>query len=307
MAVTCCKVLKLSPYLLLCVFYISFNVLLTKSVDEPIFSYPNVFNDPERDTLITGTFPKGFVWGAATSAYQIEGAWNEDGKGESIWDSFSHEKEPCRIYQCQNGDIACDSYHKYQHDILMLEELGVTHYRFSISWTRILPNGEGEVNEAGLQYYDNLIDGLLAQGIEPVITLFHWDLPQNLQLKYGGWDSENIVPIFTAYANICFERWASKVKMWITFNEPYVTCWLGYGTNYHPPAINDPGFAPYRCAHNLIKSHAEAYHTYQEKFKSTYGGMVSITLSANFGIPEDSDNPADVEAADRYMQFSAGW
>ena len=301
----CRKVLILSSYSFLWVFYIFFNIHPIEAADEPVFSYPDVFNDTERDALITGKFRDGFVWGTATAAYQIEGAWNEDGKGESIWDSFSHE-EPCRIYQCQNGDVACDSYHKYQRDIEMLKEIGVTHYRFSISWTRILPTGEGDVNEAGLQYYDNLIDALLAEGIEPVVTLYHWDLPQNLQEKYGGWESEDIVPIFNEYADICFERWASKVKMWITFNEPYVTCWLGYGVNVHAPGIQDPGFAPYRCAHNLIKSHAEAYHTYQGKYKD-YGGMVSITLSTDFGIPDDPDNAADVEAAIRYMQFTAGW
>ncbi len=268
------------------------------------FSYPDVFNDPERDALITGKFPEGFIWGSATSAYQIEGGWDADGKGESIWDKFAHD---CRCNNCENGDVACDSYNQYETDVNLLKDLGVSHYRFSLSWPRIMPTGEGDVNEAGLQYYDNLIDALIEAGIEPVITLYHWDLPQYLQEEYGGWENDTLADLFNTYADICYERYADRVNMWITFNEPYVVCWLGYGINVFAPGIDDPGYAPYRAAHTIIKAHAKAYHTYQDKYKSQYGGIVSITLSTDFGTPEDPDNPADVAAAIRYMQFTAGW
>lgn len=294
---------KISSFSLICLLAIFCNFYVAKAAD-PEFSYPEVFNDPERDVLIAGKFPDGFAWGSATSSYQIEGGWDADGKGVHIWDTFS---QGCRCYACQTGDVACDSYNKWEDDVALLKALGVTHYRFSIAWTRIMPTGEGEVNEAGLQYYDNLINALLAGGIEPVATLYHWDLPQNLQDKYGGWESDELAAIFNTYADICFEKYADRVKMWITFNEPYVVCWLGYGINVFAPGIYDPGEAPYRAAHTIIKAHAMAYNTYQAKYKATHNGLVSITLSTDYGLPDDPENPADVEAAIRYMQFTAGW
>ncbi|KAJ8045999.1 Lactase-phlorizin hydrolase [Holothuria leucospilota] len=271
----------------------------------PEFSYPDVFNDPERDTLITGKFPADFIWGSATSAYQIEGGWDEDGKGMSIWDTFTHQ-DPPRIYNAQNGDLACDSYHKISDDVAILKNLGVSYYRFSISWPRVLPNGTLDViNEAGFTYYDNLITELLANGIEPMVTLYHWDLPQTLQ-DIGGWENDDLADIFNDYADLCFQRLGSRVKYWITFNEPYVVCWLGYGINVFAPGIYSPGYAPYRAAHTIIKAHAKAYNTYKEKY-SSWGAKISITLSTDFGIPENPDREEDVAAADRYMQFTAGW
>ena len=274
-----------------------------KAVD-PVFAYPEVFNDTERDALIEGEFRDGFVWGSATSAYQIEGGWDADGKGLSIWDTFSQSG---RCIGGDTGNVACDSYNKYETDVEMLKAMGVTHYRFSLSWPRIMPTGEGEVNEAGLQYYDNLIDALLEAGIEPVVTLYHWDLPEYLQETYGGWENDTLAELFNIYADVCFARYSDRVTFWITFNEPYVVCWLGYGINVFAPGINDPGFAPYRAAHTIIKAHALAYHTFQDKYKPSKGGIISITLSTDFGIPHDPANPADVEAAIRYMQFTAGW
>ncbi|XP_041468729.1 lactase-phlorizin hydrolase-like [Lytechinus variegatus] len=270
------------------------------------FSYPDVFDDPERDTLISGQFPDGFAWGSATSAYQVEGGWNEDGKGESIWDTFSHEG---RIYNNQTGDVACDSYHKYTEDVQLVKAIGLTHYRFSISWPRILPQGTiaGGINQAGLDYYTNLIDELIANGIEPVVTLYHWDLPQVLQDDYGGWENDTLADLFNDYADVCFTEYASKVKIWITFNEPYVVTWLGYGIGIFAPGIVSPGYAPYRAAHTIIKAHAKAYHTYRNNYYSQYGGKVSITLSTDFGQPKDPENEEDIAAAVRYMQFTAGW
>ncbi|XP_071833513.1 cytosolic beta-glucosidase-like [Apostichopus japonicus] len=289
--------------LTLCVF-LCFISLVVAQETYPEYSYPSVFSEPGRDLLIAGKFPADFIWGSATSAYQIEGGWQEDDKGLSIWDTFSHNG---RIYNNQNGDVACDSYHKYEEDVALLKNLGVSYYRFSISWPRVLPNGTVDyIDEAGIEYYNNLITSLLDNGVEPMVTLYHWDLPQFLQDEYGGWESDELVDIFNDYADLMFERFGEKVKYWITFNEPYVVCWLGYGINVFAPGIYDPGAAPYRAAHTIIKAHAKAYNTYKQKY-SSYGGKLSITLSTDFGIPEDPNKPEDVAAAERYMQFTAGW
>ncbi|XP_038073990.1 lactase-phlorizin hydrolase-like [Patiria miniata] len=269
------------------------------------FAYPDVFNDPDRDTPLYGKFPDGFAWGSATSAYQVEGGWDADGKGKSIWDTLA-QAGGCAYGQ--TGNVACDSYNKYAQDVQLAKAMGLTHYRFSISWPRVMPDGTlASLNEAGLAYYEALVDELLKENIEPVVTLYHWDLPQVLQDVYGGWENDSLVELFNDYADVCFERLGSKVKLWITFNEPYVVCWLGYGIGVFAPNINDPGYGPYRAAHTIIKSHGMAYNTYQQKYKAQYGGQVSITLSTDFGLPEDENNPAHVAAADRYMQFTAGW
>ncbi|XP_022090545.1 lactase-phlorizin hydrolase-like [Acanthaster planci] len=269
------------------------------------FAYPDVFNDPDRDSPIYGKFPEGFAWGSATSAYQVEGGWNADGKGKSIWDTFAQSG---RCAYGQTGNVACDSYNKYAEDVQLAKAIGLTHYRFSISWPRVMPDGtRASLNEPGLAHYESLVDELLKEGIEPVVTLYHWDLPQALQDNYGGWENDSLVPLFNDYADVCFERLGAKVKLWITFNEPYVVTWLGYGINVFAPGIYDPGYAPYRAAHTIIKSHAAAYNTYKQKYKPQYNGQVSITLSTDFGLPKDENNPAHVAAADRYMQFTAGW
>jgi len=164
-------------------------------------------------------FPDGFIWGAATASYQIEGAWNEDGKGESIWDIASHT--PGKIKNGDKGDIACDHYHRYKEDVQLMKKLGLNAYRFSISWPRIFPSGTGKVNQKGLLFYDKLINELLANEIEPVVTLYHWDLPVSLQ-KIGGWESLEVVEAYVDYATCIFNHFGDRVKMWITFNEPMV-------------------------------------------------------------------------------------
>ncbi|XP_006817623.1 lactase/phlorizin hydrolase-like [Saccoglossus kowalevskii] len=273
--------------------------------DDPLYLYPEVFNDPERDAFLYGMFPEGFVWGTATSAYQIEGAWDEDGKGVHIWDTFCHEGG--NVHENQTGDVACDSYHKYPTDIELMKDIGVHSYRFSISWTRLMPDGTtAYIEQRGIDYYNSLIDKLIDAGIVPMATLYHWDLPQALQ-DIGGWENEELVEHFNDYARLCYESFGDRVKNWITFNEPYVVTWLGYGTGVFAPGIADPGFAPYTTAHTIIKSHAKAYHTYVDEFKSTQNGQVSITLSCDWGEPGDPDNEEDVAAADRYMQFTMGW
>jgi Glycosyl hydrolase family 1 len=171
-----------------------------------------------RDTLLD-SFPDQFVWGVATSAYQIEGATAEDGRGPSVWDVFV--QQPGAVLDGTTGDIADDHYHLWHHDVKLMEELGVTAYRFSISWSRILPSGRGEINPKGIQFYDHLIDALLERNIEPWITLFHWDLPQALQDDFGGWMDSRTIDAFEEYSRVIFHHFAHKVKHFITLNEPW--------------------------------------------------------------------------------------
>ncbi len=178
------------------------------------------------------TFPDGFMWGAATSAYQVEGAWNEDGKGESIWDRFAHT--PGNILDGSTGDVACDHYHRWREDIALMKELGLKAYRFSISWPRILPAGRGKVNQTGLDFYSRLVEGLLEAGIEPFVTLYHWDLPQSLQDK-GGWAERSTAEAFVEYADVVSRKLGDRVKHWITHNEPWATTVMGHQIGMHAP------------------------------------------------------------------------
>uniref|UniRef100_H2YTH6 beta-glucosidase n=1 Tax=Ciona savignyi TaxID=51511 RepID=H2YTH6_CIOSA len=252
-----------------------------------------------------GNFPEGFKWSVSTSAYQIEGGWNADGKGESIWDTFSHT--PGKIANNETGDVACDSYHKVKEDVNLVKMLGVQQYRFSISWSRIFPDGTTSyVNQAGVDYYNSLIDSLLKIGVEPVVTLYHWDLPQALE-DIGGLLNETVVDRFNEYADFCFKTFGNRIKFWITFNEPYVITWLGYGIGVFAPGINSsPGEAPYQAAHNIIKAHAKAYRTYEKFYKGKQGG-IGMTMSTEWAEPKDPNNPSDVEAADRFLQSILGW
>ncbi|XP_068400101.1 lactase/phlorizin hydrolase [Eschrichtius robustus] len=261
---------------------------------------------PKEDEFLYGQFPKGFSWSVATASYQVEGAWRADGKGLSIWDTFSHT--PLRVGNDDTGDVACDSYHKIAEDVVALQNLGVTHYRFSISWTRILPDGTTKyINEAGLNYYMRLIDMLQAASIQPQVTIYHWDLPQALQ-DVGGWENETVVQRFKEYADVLFQRLGDKVKFWITLNEPYVIANLGYGHGTAAPGISSrPGTGPYIVGHNLIKAHAEAWHLYNDVYRARQGGMISITISSDWAEPRDPSNQAEVEAARRYVQFMGGW
>ena len=196
-------------------------------------------------------FPPEFVWGAATAAYQIEGAWNEDGKGESIWDRFSHT--PGRVHQGDTGDIACDHYHRWAGDIDIMKSLGLKAYRFSISWPRVYPSGRGQVNSAGLDFYDHLVDGLLEAGIDPYVTLYHWDLPQVLQDE-GGWTARATTEAFVEYADTLSKRLGDRVKYWVTLNEPFVSAFVGYQEGQHAPGHTDLGEA-LASAHHLLLAH----------------------------------------------------
>ncbi|KFP41948.1 Lactase-phlorizin hydrolase, partial [Chlamydotis macqueenii] len=252
-----------------------------------------------------GTFPEDFTWGVSSSAYQIEGGWDADGKGPSIWDNFTHV--PGNIKNNDTGDIACDSYNKVEEDIYLLRALGVKNYRFSLSWSRIFPSGRNNsINSHGVDYYNRLIDGLVANNITPIVTLYHWDLPQALQ-DIGGWESSVMIDLFDSFADFCFQTFGDRVKFWITFNEPQVIAWVGYGEGTFPPNVHDPGSAPYRVTHILLKAHARVYHTYDDKYRASQGGIIALCPNIDWVEPKTLSDPRDIEAADRYLQFLVGW
>lgn len=234
-------------------------------------------------------FPKKFLWGAATAAYQVEGAWNIDGKGVSVWDNFV--RIPGKTFEGTTGDVAADHYHRYKEDVAMMAEMGLKSYRFSIAWARVLPNGYGAVNEQGIEFYSNLIDELLKHDIVPFVTLYHWDLPQALQDEFGGWESRKTIDAFEEYARLCYARFGDRVNHWITFNEPIIFTTFGYITQAHPPAKNDPHLM-YQVSHYVNVAHARAVHAYRET-----GGKGEIGLSnVNQPAYPYTDSAADKEA-----------
>ncbi|XP_057658661.1 myrosinase 1-like [Diorhabda carinulata] len=256
------------------------------------------------DEISNTRFPDEFMFGVSTSAYQIEGAWNEDDKSESIWDHMVHTN-PDFIADRTSGDVACDSYHKFDEDLAILKETGVNHYRFSLSWTRILPTGYPDnINVAAVKYYKNVINKLKENGIEPVVTIYHWDLPQNFQ-DLQGFVNDSISDWFAEYARVCFSMFGDDVKYWITINEPQQVCTGGYGYGYFPPTIKSEALLEYQCVHNLLKAHAKAWHIYDDEFRSKQNGKVAITLDTSAYLPA-SDSDEDKEAAERIQQFTIG-
>jgi beta-glucosidase len=221
-------------------------------------------------------FPPGFVFGSGTSAYQVEGAADEDGRTPSIWDVFAHAGHS----GVAAGNVACDQYHKYKEDVKLMADMGLEAYRFSISWSRLLPSGRGPINPKGLQYYNNLIDELITHGIQPHVTLHHFDLPQALEDEYGGWLSQEIVRDFTAYADTCFKEFGDRVSHWTTINEVNVFALGGYDQGITPPARCSPPFGlnctkgnssiePYIAVHNMLLAHASATILYKQQYKAT--------------------------------------
>lgn len=223
-------------------------------------------------------FPAHFLWGAATAAYQIEGAWNEDGKGESIWDRFCHT--PGKIWRGDTGDVACDHYHRFAEDVALMAALGLRAYRFSIAWTRIFPLGYGQPNQRGLDFYRRLIDTLHAHGILPVATLYHWDLPQVLQDR-GGWMNRDTAHHFADFAAYLFDRIGSDVPLWITQNEPFVAAFFGYGNGTHAPGMRRP-WQILPAAHHLLLSHGLAVQAFRAAALHSSGALpdprIGITL-----------------------------
>ncbi|MFX3633099.1 MAG: GH1 family beta-glucosidase [Candidatus Pristimantibacillus sp.] len=234
-------------------------------------------------------FPNHFLWGTATAAYQIEGAFEEDGRGASIWDTFS--KTPGKVLNGHTGDIACDSYHRIDEDIHLLKQLGVRVYRFSIAWPRLFPQGRGELNTAGLAYYEELIDKLLANGIEPFVTLYHWDLPQSLQ-DNGGWENRDTIDAFVKYAETVFIRLNGKVKKWITLNEPWCISILSNYIGAHAPGKQDLQ-AALDVAHHILVAHGQTVKRFRE-----LGIVGEIGYAPNTEWREPySSNKKDVQTA----------
>lgn len=236
-------------------------------------------------------FPKDFLWGVAASAYQIEGAYNEDGKGASIWDRFTRWEG--HVLDGDNGDTACDHYHRFKNDVALIQSLEIPCYGFSVAWSRILPTGSGAINQKGLDFYSRLVDELLDAGIMPKATLFHWDLPQVLQ-DAGGWPNRDTADRFADYARIVFDHLADRVKMWATHNEPWVAAFLGYASGVHAPGICDYSQA-YQAAHHLLLSHGKAVQVFRQ---GGYEGTIGLILNLN-GLLPASDDERDVAAAQR--------
>ncbi|XP_050211262.1 beta-glucosidase 13-like [Mercurialis annua] len=261
-------------------------------------------------------FPEGFYWGVATSAYQIEGHSNKSGRGPSIWDTFVHEY-PERIDDRSNADVTVDFYNHYQDDFKrMSKQLGMNAYRFSISWTRVIPSGrirEG-INEEGIEFYNKIIDESIKNGLTPFGTIFHWDVPQALEDKYGGFRSRNIVADYKDFAELCFQKFGDRVKHWITLNEPFVFDTHGYELGGLAPGrcshwvnracqAGDSGTEPYIVGYHLLLAHAAAVHLYRQKYNN---GKIGITLDLTWSEPI-SDSPDDIAASQRSLDFLFGW
>ncbi|CAH2097431.1 unnamed protein product [Euphydryas editha] len=247
-------------------------------------------------------FPPGFIFGAATSSYQVEGAWNVGGKSWSIWDTFVHTY-PEKIVDNATGNVACDSYNKWKTDIELASELGLHFYRFSISWSRLLPNGfPNNISEDGKRYYNNLINTLLEKRIQPLVTLYHFDLPQSLQ-DFGGWTNPLVSDWFANYARVAFSLFGDRVKFWITLNEPITFCDIAYNSGSQAPGYIIPGVGNYICNKNAMLAHAKAYRIYDKEFRSKYNGKVSI-VNEIFWLEAATEN--DEEAVEKARQLMAG-
>ncbi|XP_020150990.1 beta-glucosidase 2 [Aegilops tauschii subsp. strangulata] len=260
-------------------------------------------------------FPREFVFGAGTSAYQYEGAVAEDGRSPSSWDTFTHAG---KMADKSTGDVAADGYHKYMEDVKLMFETGLEAYRFSISWSRLIPNGRGAVNPKGLEYYNNLIDELVNHGIQVHITLHHVDLPQILEDQYGGWLSPKIVEDFTAYADVCFREFGNRVASWTTIDEINIGVIGSYDSALFPPGrcsdpfgvtkctTGDSSIEPYIAAKNALMAHASVFSLYREKYQHKQKGIVGINIYSYWSYPL-TNATVDLEATQRCKDFLYGW
>ncbi|XP_061983114.1 beta-glucosidase 12-like [Populus nigra] len=265
------------------------------------------------------SFPDDFVFGTSSSAYQYEGETNKHGRGPAIWDTFTEEHTE-RINDHSNGNVAVDFYHRYKEDVQRMKEMGMDAFRFSISWSRVLPHGRlsAGVNEEGIKFYNDLIDDLLKNGLQPYVTLFHWDSPQALEDKYGGFLSSNIVNDFRDFVDLCFQKFGDRVKKWITLNEPWMFSVQGYDMGKMAPGrisvvVNDPhrslntgATEVYTVSHHLLLAHAAAVKLYKEKYQSCQGGQIGITLVSYWFEPY-SNSEDDQNATKRSLDFMLGW
>ncbi|MFC4737902.1 glycoside hydrolase family 1 protein [Bacillus daqingensis] len=245
-------------------------------------------------------FSTSFLWGSASAAYQIEGAWDQDGKGPSVWDVYT--KQPGTTYKDTNGDTAVDHYNRMEEDVRLMAEMGLKAYRFSIAWTRIFPEGRGEPNEAGLAFYDRLIDTLLASNIEPIVTVYHWDLPQALMDEYGGWESRSIIDDFHNYCVTLFKRYGDRVKYWVTLNEQNIFIGLGYRSGIHPPGVKDEK-RMFQANHIANLANAKAIASFRELVPN---GQVGPSFALSPVYPYTS-HPEDVLAAENAEEMMNHW
>ncbi|KAF2319367.1 hypothetical protein GH714_015178 [Hevea brasiliensis] len=278
---------------------------------------PTMADDDIPEDFSSSCFPDDFIFGTATSAYQIEGEATTKGRGPSVWDTFSKET-PERILDGSNGDVAVDFYNRFKEDIANVKNMGFKGFRMSISWSRVIPSGrrrEG-VNKEGIEFYNNVINEIISNGLEPFVTIFHWDTPQALEDKYGGFLSRDIVYDYYEYANLLFEEFGDRVKYWMTFNEPWSLSGFSYDDGVFAPGrcsswvnrqcrAGNSATEPYIVAHHLLLSHAAVVKLYREKFKPIHGGQIGITLFT-FWYEPLSNEPADVEAAKIALDFMFG-
>ncbi|XP_004140826.1 beta-glucosidase 44 [Cucumis sativus] len=295
------------------VFLISSVISRTEPIDQ---TYGFDFSKIKFDTggLSRNAFPKEFIFGTATSAYQVEGMADKDGRGQSIWDPYV--QIPGNIAGNATGEVAVDQYHKYKEDVDIMKRLNFDAYRFSISWSRIFPNGTGEVNWKGVAYYNRLIDYMVDQGITPYANLYHYDLPLTLQERYGGLLGMQIVKDFAKYAEFCFEHFGDRVKNWMTFNEPRVIAALGFDNGINPPSRcskeygnctnGNSGTEPYIAAHHIILSHAAAVDIYRNNYQKAQEGRIGILLDFAYYEPL-TRGKQDNYAAQRARDFHLGW
>ncbi|KAM9781187.1 klotho isoform 2-T2 [Syngnathus typhle] len=236
---------------------------------------------PGDKAFLYGTFPPGFMWAVGTAAYQVEGAFDKDGKGPSIWDTFTRDGN-----RRATGDVGSDSYHNTAADMRAIRQLGVSHYRFSLSWPRLFPNGtHGSLNQAGVRYYRGLLTRLKEARVEPVVTLYHWDLPEALQQRLGGWSNPDMVEVFRDYADFCFRTFGHDVRWWITIDNPFVVARHGYGTGVVAPGVKGDPDLPFKVGHVLLQAHAAAWHTYDRDYRRRQGGRVSMALASHWVRP----------------------
>lgn len=271
--------------------------------------------DPVQD--LKGALRNDFFHGYATAAPQIEGAWNKDGKGPSIWDTFGHL--PGKVKDNSTADDTVRSYDLYREDVALMKSYGVNAYRFSLSWSRIIPLGGADdpINEQGIKFYQDLIEELLRNDITPFVTLFHWDVPQALEDRYGGMlNQERFVPDFVRYARVCFERLGPRVRHWITFNEPGVYSLAGYAAGVHAPARSsyrdrnaegDSSTEPFIVGHTELVAHGHVSKLYREEFQPHQRGTIGITLHGNWSEPWDMDDERDQKTAERAREFEIAW
>ncbi|KAG6402790.1 hypothetical protein SASPL_135003 [Salvia splendens] len=292
-----------------------FNHLFYDKILQFSIIYNAGYNNWSKSNLNRSSLPPDFIFGAASSAYQYEGAAFEGGKGKSIWDTYSHT--PGKISDGSNGDVATNFYNLYKDDVKLMKVLGIDAFRMSISWPRILPRGklsEG-VNKEGVAFYNNVFNELIANGITPFVTLFHWDVPQALEDEYGGFLSPLIIDDFRDFAEVCFKEFGDRIKHWMTVNEAYIFAVTGYDGGLYGPLApgrcsscprGDSAIEPYIVAHHLLLSHATTFKLYKHKYQATQTGEIGITLVSNWIVPYSSTD-LDIKAAQRALDFMYGW